>query len=81
MLVADDSLLGGTEVPIYQPDRESQEVCCLPGAKVRDVSERVSQLVKSTDCYPLLLFHVGMNDTTSWNLGRISEDYRALRCN
>ena len=73
-----DSLLRGTEVPICWPDRESREVCCLPGAKVQDVAERVPQLVKSTDYYPLLLFHVGTNDTASRNLGRIKEDYKAL---
>lgn len=73
-----DSLLRGTEVPICQPDRESPEVCCLPGAKVREAAERVPQLVKSTDYYPLLLFHVGTNDTASQNLGRIGEDYGAL---
>ena len=73
-----DSLLRGTEAPICRPDRESREVCCLLGAKVRDVAKRVPQFVKSTDYYLLLLFHVGMNDTTSWNLGRIKEDYKAL---
>lgn len=36
------------------------------------------QLVRSTDYYPLLLFYVGMNDTTRQNLGRIKEDYKAL---
>ena len=72
------TLLRGTEAPICQPDRESQEVCCLLGAKARDVAERVAQLIKSTDHYPLLFFHVGMNDTAIWNLGRIRQDYKAL---
>lgn len=36
------------------------------------------QPVKNADFYPLLLFHVGMNDITSQNLGRIKEDYKAL---
>jgi len=53
VLVVGDSLLRGTEVPICQPDREAREVCCLLGAKVRDVAERRPQLVKSTDYYPL----------------------------
>jgi len=73
-----DSLLSGTEAPICQPDREAHEVCCLPRAKVRDVTERMPQLVKSTDCYPLLLFHIGTNDTASWNVDRIKEDFKAL---
>jgi len=53
-------------------------VCCLPGVKVQHVAERVPQLVKSTDCYPLLLFHLGTNDTASWNVGRIKDDFKAL---
>ena len=73
-----DSLLKGTEAPICRPDRESREVCCLPGAKVRDIAKRVPQLIRKTDYYPLLLFHVGMNDTESCNLGKIKEDFRAL---
>ncbi|PKU47570.1 rna-directed dna polymerase from mobile element jockey- hypothetical protein [Limosa lapponica baueri] len=40
------------------------EVCCLLGAKVQDVAKRVPQLVKNMDYHSLLLFHVGMNDTT-----------------
>ena len=57
---------------------ESQEVCSLPGAKIRDITERVPQLVKSTDCYPLLLFRVGTNDAASQSLGRTREDSKAL---
>jgi len=38
----------------------------------------VPQLVKSTDCYLLLLFHVDINDTMGQNLGRIKEDFKAL---
>ena len=43
-----------------------------------DVAKRVPQLVVSTDCYPLLLFHVGMNNTGSWNMCRIKGGYKAL---
>jgi len=73
-----DSLLRGTEAPICRPNTEARKVCCLPGAKVRDVTERVPQLVKSTDYYPLLLFHVGTNDTASQNVGSIKEHFKAL---
>ena len=41
VLVAGDSLLRGTEAPICQPDRESCDICCLPGDKVQDVPERM----------------------------------------
>jgi len=42
------------------------------------VTERVPQLMKSTDYYPMLLFHTGTNDTASRNVGRIKEDFKAL---
>ena len=56
----------------------AREVCCLPGSKVRDVTKRVPQLVKSTDYCLLLPFHLGTNDNASRNLGRIKEDFKAL---
>lgn len=75
MLIVGESLLRDTEAPILQPDRESQEVCCLPELRC-EMLPRVPQLVKSTG-YPLLHFHMGTN-YTSQNLARIKEDYKAL---
>jgi len=76
--VVGDSLSRGTEAPICRPGREAHEVCCLLGAEVRNVTERVAQHVKSTDDYLLLLFAVGTNDTASQNLGGIQEDFKGL---
>jgi len=42
------------------------------------VTEGVPQLVNSTDCYLLLLFQVGTNDTASQNAGRVKEHFKAL---
>lgn len=36
------------------------------------------QFTKSTDYYPLLLFHVGTNSAGRQNVRRIKEDYKAL---
>lgn len=52
-------------------------ICCLLGAKVWAAAERGTQLVKSADYFPLLLLHVGANDTTSQNLGRDKEDLQS----
>lgn len=62
MLVIGDSFLRGTEVPIFQSDNISGEVCCLPEAHFCDVMERLLSLVKPTDYHPFLLFQVGKND-------------------
>lgn len=78
MIVVGDPLLKGIEASLFQPDRESRDVCCLPRARIWDITVRVPQLVKITDYYPLLLFHVGINDARRQNMGRIKEDFKAL---
>lgn len=37
-----------------QLDKLSQEVCCLPGAEIQNLAERVPQLIKGTHCHQLL---------------------------
>ncbi|XP_068782230.1 uncharacterized protein [Struthio camelus] len=77
VIVVGDSLLQGTEAPICRPDLLSREVCCLPGARIRDVMERLPRLVHASDYYPLLIFHVGANDMKG-KLETIKRDFRAL---
>ena len=78
MVVVGESLLRGTEAPVCCPDTLYREVSCLPGTRVRDVTERLPSLVQSTDYYPLLLFHMGTSDTVRSSLRSIKKDYRAL---
>uniref|UniRef100_A0A670I570 SGNH hydrolase-type esterase domain-containing protein n=1 Tax=Podarcis muralis TaxID=64176 RepID=A0A670I570_PODMU len=78
VVVIGDSLLRGTEAVICGPDKMSREVCCLPGAKIQDVTERLQGIIKPTDKYPFLLVHVGTNDTASNSLQKIKRDYEAL---
>ena len=73
-----DCLLRALRRPSADLTGRQHEVCCLPGAEVQDVAEGVPQPVKSTDYYPLSLFHVGTNDTARRNAGRINEDFKAL---
>uniref|UniRef100_A0A8C3HUE0 SGNH hydrolase-type esterase domain-containing protein n=1 Tax=Chrysemys picta bellii TaxID=8478 RepID=A0A8C3HUE0_CHRPI len=78
MVVVGDSLLRGTESSICHPNRENREVCCLPGARIHNVTERLLRLIKPLDRYPFLLLHVGTNDTAKNDLERITADYVAL---
>lgn len=78
VLVIGDSLLRGTEATIYCPDNFSREICCLPGACISDVTDRLSSLVNPTDYYLLVLFHVGYNDTLMRQLRSIKKDYMSL---
>ncbi|RMC19566.1 hypothetical protein DUI87_03124 [Hirundo rustica rustica] len=71
-------LVRGIEAPICQPDIQSREACCLPGAKIQDVTEKLAQLTKSADYYPLLLSHMGTNDMIKHCLNKITQDLIAL---
>uniref|UniRef100_A0A8C3FMA3 SGNH hydrolase-type esterase domain-containing protein n=1 Tax=Chrysemys picta bellii TaxID=8478 RepID=A0A8C3FMA3_CHRPI len=78
VVVVRDSLLRGTESSICRPNRENREVCCLPGARIHDVTERLPRLIKPSDRYAFLLLHVGTNDAAKNDLEWITADYVAL---
>jgi len=59
VIVIGNSLLKGTEGPICRPDPFCREVCCLPGAWVRGVARKLSDLVCPSDYYLLLVMQVG----------------------
>jgi len=59
VIVIGDSFLRGTEGPICRPDPSHREVCCLPGARVKDVAKKLPGLVRPCDYYPLLVMQVG----------------------
>jgi len=44
-VIIGDSLLRGTKGPICCSDQSHREVCCLPGAQVRDVARNITLLV------------------------------------
>lgn len=56
----------------------SWKVCCLPGAHIRDVTEKLPSFIQSTDYHLLLLFQMGTSDTVGRSLRSIKKDYRAL---
>jgi len=42
-----------------QADPSHMEVCCLPGARVRDVARKLLGLVRSSGYCPLLVMQTG----------------------
>lgn len=70
-----DSLLQGTEAPVWQPDSFSVEVCCLMGARIWDVGERLTKLVQPSDCCSLMLLHVSTSDTARGDLESLKHNY------
>ena len=77
-VIIGDSLLRGTEGPICCSDPSHREVCCLPGAWVRDVVRNITRLIKPSDYYPLLVFHVGNEEVGKRSSQVIKRDFRAL---
>jgi len=77
-MIVGDSVLQGTECPVCQADPPHRELCCLPGARVRDITRKLPRLVQPSDYYPLLLFHVGGDEVAVRSPGVIKRDFRAL---
>ncbi|KGL92731.1 hypothetical protein N301_10736, partial [Charadrius vociferus] len=78
VIVMGDSILRGTEGPICRPDPLYREVCCLPGARVRDVKRKLPSLVRQSDYYPLLVFQIGSDDVVRRTPRAMKKDFRAL---
>ena len=77
-VVIGDSLLRGTEGLICLSDPSHREVCCLPGAQVRDVARNITVLDKPSDYYPLLVFCIGNKEVGKRSPWAIKRDFRAL---
>ena len=73
-----DSLLRGKETVICRPDKTSREVRCLPGAKIHDVMGRLTRFIKPSECHPILLVHVEINDTARPRFQNITRDFEKL---
>ena len=78
VIVVGDSILRGIEGPICRPDPLHREVCCLPGAHVKDLTAKLPALVRPKDYYPLLVFQVGSDDITGRSPKAMKRDFRAL---
>jgi len=78
VIVIGDSLLKGAEGPICRPDPLHREVCCVLGARVKDVRKKLPSLVWPPDYCPLLLFQVGTDDIGRTSLKTMKQDFRAF---
>ena len=78
VIVVGDSILRGVEGPICRPDPHHREVCCIPGACVKDLTRRLPSLVKPKDYYPLLVFQVGSDNISRRSIKSMKRDFRAL---
>ncbi|XP_065435012.1 uncharacterized protein LOC135977694 [Chrysemys picta bellii] len=70
-----DSLLRRLDRPVTRADPENRRVCCLLGAKIRDVDLRLKRILTGAGKNPLIVLHVGTNDTARFSLECIKGDY------
>ncbi|XP_069750301.1 uncharacterized protein [Narcine bancroftii] len=76
-VVIGDSIVRNTDRRFCEPDRYARMVCCLPGARVRDISNRVQGILKGEGKQPDVLVHVGTNDIDKKE-EVLKKDYREL---
>ena len=76
--VIGSSLLRGTEGRAHQLDPTSREDCCLLGARVRDISGKLPDLIRPSDYYPLLLVQAGRDEVTEKSMRTMKKDFRGL---
>ena len=78
VIVVGDSILRGVEGPIRRLDMLHREVCCLPGAQVKDLMAQLPALGRAKDYYPLLVSQVGSDDITRRSPKAMKRDFRSL---
>jgi len=72
------SLQRGTEDPVCQLSLNCRQMCCLPGAQVRDIYRKLPSLIHPFYYYPLFTFQAGSNEVVDRSLWAIKMDFRGL---
>ena len=71
-------LLRATEALTHQPDSTRREVCCPPGALLRDITRTLPAPVHPSGCSPLLMGQAGSDAVTERRLRAMQRVFRAL---
>ena len=77
-IVIGDSIVRGSDRRFCGGDRESRMVVCLPGARVRDVSDRVQDILKWEGKEPEVVVHIGTNDIGRKGEEVLKQEYKEL---
>ena len=78
VVVVGDSIIRGIDSILCKPDQESRMVCCLPGARVRDISDRLERILEREGDDPVVVVHVGTNNIGKTRKENLFGDYQAL---
>lgn len=77
-IVIGDSLVRGIDRRFCGSKRDSRMVCCLPDAKVRDVSDRVFRILKGEGKQSQVVVHIGTNDIGKKRDGDLKQEFLEL---
>lgn len=80
LVVIGDSIIRRTDRIICRQDRFNRMVCCLPGARVRHVVDRVDKLLGGAGHDPAVLVHVGTNDSIHGRWRLLKNQFKELGC-
>uniref|UniRef100_A0A8C5MJG2 SGNH hydrolase-type esterase domain-containing protein n=1 Tax=Leptobrachium leishanense TaxID=445787 RepID=A0A8C5MJG2_9ANUR len=78
VVVVGDSIIKRVDRVICRADRLNRTVCCLPGARVRHVVDRVDRLLGGAGEDPAVMVHIGTNDKVSGRWKDLKNDFREL---
>eukprot|EP00061_Rhincodon_typus_P007380 g29027.t1 len=59
-------------------ERDSQMVCCLPGARIRNASDQDYRILKGEGEQPEVMVHIGTNDIARKRDEVLKSEYREL---
>ena len=77
-LVVGDSIVRRTERAFCQKDRKRRTVCCLPGARVRHITDLADRILGGAGEDPAVMVHVGTNDKVRGRWRVLKNDFRDL---
>ncbi|MBY9153034.1 SGNH/GDSL hydrolase family protein [Pseudomonas aeruginosa] len=77
-LVIGDSIVRSTDRRFCGRRRDTRMVCCLPGARVHDVSDRVFRILKGEGEQPEVVVHIGTNDVGKKGGVDVRSEFREL---
>lgn len=80
VVVIGDSIIRRTDSIVCRSDRLNRMVCCLPGARVRHVVDRVDKLLGGAGHDPAVLVHVGTNDRIHGRWRILKNQFKELGC-
>ncbi|XP_072405191.1 uncharacterized protein [Chiloscyllium punctatum] len=77
-VVIGDSIVRGTDRGFCGSRRDLRMVCCFPGARVKDIADRVQDILKDEGEEPEVVVHVGTNDVGKKRRNILQRDFAEL---